>query len=224
MNGSASGSGVRAGPRRIPLHLGSDPGARLSLRSVRRTLGHAAERVIDPTVPPPRVSNPSPHASAWPAAPGAANEPLLPRISRAHSQPPRISAPPPPLPHDIEIAGPDAPVWAAGTLRGDPVIGPAGETLGTIRDVMIDLHDGQVAYAVLSCGGARGFADRLYAVPWSALTLDPERRRFQLNITREVLLMAPNFDEKRWPDMSESFFARTVHAYYGRPGYWEQET
>lgn len=109
-------------------------------------------------------------------------------------------------------------------LQGDPVFGPAGETLGSIRDVMIDVQSGQAVYAVLSCGGVKGFADRLYAVPWSALTVDAERRCFRLDITREALLMAPNFDEKRWPEMSEPFFARTVHAYYGRPEYGEAAT
>jgi hypothetical protein len=39
-------------PRRIPLHLGSDPGARISLRALRRTLGVApADGVVDTTVP-----------------------------------------------------------------------------------------------------------------------------------------------------------------------------
>jgi sporulation protein YlmC with PRC-barrel domain len=44
-------------------------------------------------------------------------------------------------------------VLSATTIIGDKVLNPAGEQLGNIKELMIDLDDGYIAYAVLSFGG-----------------------------------------------------------------------
>ena len=44
-------------------------------------------------------------------------------------------------------------VLSASTIIGDKVLNPAGEQLGIIKELMIDLDEGNVAYAVLSFGG-----------------------------------------------------------------------
>src|ERR1700757_5074279 len=68
--------------------------------------------------------------------------------------------------------GPGPEVMAADTLEGDPVVNESGETLGKIRDIMIDVPSGRVAYAVLSVGGLMGMGNKLFAIPWAALVLD----------------------------------------------------
>src|SRR3569623_2906303 len=73
--------------------------------------------------------------------------------------------------HDY-AAGPGPQVMAADTLQGDKVVNPKGENLGKIEDIMIDVASGRVAYAVLSFGGILGIGDKLFAIPWHALTLD----------------------------------------------------
>jgi hypothetical protein len=45
---------------------------------------------------------------------------------------------------------------AADTLDGDKVVNATGEDLGEIKDIMIDVPTGRVAYAVLSFGGFLG--------------------------------------------------------------------
>src|ERR1700721_1358896 len=47
-------------------------------------------------------------------------------------------------------------VLGAGTLTGDRVRNTAGDDLGKIEEIMIDLASGRVAYAVLSFGGFLG--------------------------------------------------------------------
>ena len=117
--------------------------------------------------------------------------------------------------------GPGPEVMAADTLQGDRVMNLQGELLGKVRDIMIDVRRGRIAYAVLSSGGVVGFGDRLYAVPWSALTLDAGQQCFLLDITRERLMAAPGFDRDRWPSMADATFAQSVHTYYGQPSYWK---
>jgi hypothetical protein len=56
-------------------------------------------------------------------------------------------------------------VMGATTLAGDSVRNSAGESLGTIKELMIDLPTGKVAYAVLSFGGILNMGNKLFAVP-----------------------------------------------------------
>ena len=116
--------------------------------------------------------------------------------------------------------GPGPRVMAADTLEGDPVRNSAGEDLGNIEHIMIDVPTGKVAYAVLSFGGFMGVGDKLFAVPWGALTLDTEKKCFMLNASKERLKEAPGFDKDHWPSMADEHWAREVHDYYGREPYW----
>jgi sporulation protein YlmC with PRC-barrel domain len=106
-------------------------------------------------------------------------------------------------------------LMGADTLIGNDVRSPQGEDLGEIRELMIDVASGQVAYAVLSFGGLMGMGEKLFAVPWSALTLDRSHQRFSLNVSKDRLKEAPGFDKKHWPAMADASWSRGVHAFYG---------
>lgn len=109
----------------------------------------------------------------------------------------------------------------ARTLEGDRVLNRHGEDLGEIQDIMLDVPSGRIAYAVLSFGGFLGIGDKLFAIPWSALTLDADRRCFVLDITKEQLQDAPGFDKHHWPSMADPVWAAEVHSFYNRRPYWE---
>lgn len=117
--------------------------------------------------------------------------------------------------------GPGPEVLAADTLEGDSVLNPTGEKLGEIKDIMIDVRSGQVAYAVLSRGGVLGIGDKLFAIPWGALTLDANRKCFILDVSEERLDKAPGFDKDHWPSMADSAWASQIHTYYGQRNYWQ---
>jgi len=112
-------------------------------------------------------------------------------------------------------------VMSASTLTGDSVVNAAGEDLGKIDDIMIDTPTGRVAYAVLSFGGFLGMGDKLFAIPWSRLTLDEDREVFVLNIDKATLEKAPGFDKDNWPDMADRTWGTQVHTYYGSRPYWD---
>jgi len=67
-------------------------------------------------------------------------------------------------------------VLSASTLSGDTVRNAAGDDLGSVKEIMVDIPSGRVAYAVLSFGGFLGMGDKLFAVPWSALTVDEDEK------------------------------------------------
>ncbi len=114
-------------------------------------------------------------------------------------------------------SGPGPSLMGANTLLGNDVYNKDGEELGDIKEFMIDMASGKVAYAVLSFGGLLGMADKLFAVPWAALTLDTVNKRFTLNVPKDVLSDAPGFNKERWPVMSDKTWASGVHKFYGTP-------
>ncbi len=120
-----------------------------------------------------------------------------------------------------ENAGPGPYVMSADTLEGDKVVNADGEDLGDIKDIMIDVPSGRIAYAVLSFGGFLGMGDKLFAVPWHALTLDADNKCFVLDIPRERLEQAPGFDKDHWPTMADQRWAAEVHKFYEVEPYWE---
>lgn len=106
-------------------------------------------------------------------------------------------------------------LMGANTLLGNDVYNKDGEDLGDIKEFMIDMASGRVAYAVLSFGGLLGMGDKLFAVPWTALTLDTAKKRFTLNVLKDALKDAPGFDKDHWPSMSDQAWASGVHKFYG---------
>ena len=112
-------------------------------------------------------------------------------------------------------------VLAADTLTGDMVVNPQNEDLGKIEHLMIDLGTGRIAYAVLSFGGFLGMGDKLFAIPWSALTVDTVEKRFILKVDKELLKFAPGFDKERWPNMADRAWGTQVFKYYGAKPYWD---
>ena len=111
--------------------------------------------------------------------------------------------------------GPGPTLMGADTLNGNDVYNADGEDLGDIKEFMIEMSTGKIAYAVLSYGGVLGMGDKLFAVPWGALKLDTANKRFTLNIPKASLSVAPGFDKDHWPSMADETWASGVHKFYG---------
>jgi sporulation protein YlmC with PRC-barrel domain len=118
-------------------------------------------------------------------------------------------------------AGPGPDVMAASTLDSDRVLSSDGEEVGKIKEIMLDVRDGRIAYAVMTSGGFLGIGNKLLAIPWSALTLDTSRKCFVLNVSSVRVKEAPGFDKDQWPAMADLSWATTLHQYYGTQPYWD---
>ncbi len=111
--------------------------------------------------------------------------------------------------------GPGPYLMGADTLVGNDVFNKQDEDLGDVKDIMLDMRSGRVSYAVLSFGGFLGMGEKLFAVPWDALKLDTENKRFVLDVKKDRLENAPGFNKDQWPDMADPTWERSIHAYYG---------
>ena len=114
-----------------------------------------------------------------------------------------------------------SPVLSSSTISGDKVVNRNGDDLGDIKDLMIDVDNGRVAYAVLEFGGIFGLGSKLFAVPLSAMELDAENHRFIFDQSKEALENAPGFDKDHWPNFSDRAWRAAVHSHYGVRPYWE---
>lgn len=112
-------------------------------------------------------------------------------------------------------------ILSSSTISGDKVVNRQGEDLGDIKDLMIDVDSGRVAYAVLEFGGFLSMGSKLFAVPLSAMELDSENHRFIFDQTEESLENAPGFDKDQWPNFADREWGSSVHSHYGVRPYWE---
>jgi sporulation protein YlmC with PRC-barrel domain len=111
-------------------------------------------------------------------------------------------------------------VLSASTMIDDEVCNPAGESLGKIEELMIDVTAGRIAYAVLSFGGFLGLGNKLFAIPWMMLSVNADEHTFILDVDRERLQDAPGFDKDDWPLTSDKEWLNEVYRFYGYETYW----
>jgi len=106
-------------------------------------------------------------------------------------------------------------VRAKDNVIGVGVSNKQDENLGKIEDLAIYKRSGKIAYAVLSFGGIMGLGDKLFALPWNAISYCPDREEFILNRSKEELKTAPGFDKDNWPNMADKKWESSIHSYYG---------
>lgn len=116
-------------------------------------------------------------------------------------------------------SGPGPRLMGADTLNGNDVYNAENEDLGDIKEIMLDVASGKVAYAVLSFGGVLGLGEKLFAVPWKVLKLDTENKRFILNVSKDRLNNAPGFDKDDWPDMTDRTWVDGIQKFYDDDSY-----
>lgn len=109
---------------------------------------------------------------------------------------------------------------SAAELKGDKVTNSKGESLGEIKEVMIDLSAGRIAYAVISFGGFLGLGEKMAAVPWNAIRTSTRENEFLTDLSKDELKNAPSFDKDRWPGGADRSFLTDLYSYYGYSPYW----
>ncbi|MEM5786308.1 MAG: PRC-barrel domain-containing protein, partial [Syntrophobacteraceae bacterium] len=74
--------------------------------------------------------------------------------------------------------------------------------------------DGRVQYLIIAHGGWLNIGDRLFAIPWEAAKPTNEPNTFAVNIDRERLANAPNFDRNTWPNFADPNVYNLNYGYY----------
>jgi sporulation protein YlmC with PRC-barrel domain len=115
--------------------------------------------------------------------------------------------------------GPDAnrPVQrlTATSIIGDKVENTDGDDLGSINNLMINIHTGRIEYVVLEYGSFLGLGGKLFAIPFSELRLAPDRHVFILDRNEDYLKSSPGFEKNHWPDTNDHTYFGDVDSYWG---------
>lgn len=77
------------------------------------------------------------------------------------------------------------PLASARGLKGMRVVNQRQELLGHVEELMLDVQHGRIAYAVMGAGGFFGLGERYFAIPWAALSMDPEGDCLLIDVARE---------------------------------------
>jgi sporulation protein YlmC with PRC-barrel domain len=106
-------------------------------------------------------------------------------------------------------------VAKASDIIGMTVKNYQDQKLGEVSDIAVDIPSGRVTQVILSTGGFLGMGDTLRAVPPGALQHDVNQKVLRLDVDKEKLKNAPNFDTSKWGEYSDSDHLGNVYRYYG---------
>jgi sporulation protein YlmC with PRC-barrel domain len=120
----------------------------------------------------------------------------------------------------VDIVDETSSLIAASKVQGADVYNNAGESLGSINDLMIDKKSGNVAYAIMSFGGFLGIGNRYHPIPWSLLKYDTSKEGYVVNLDKCQLQGAPAYDVGTDPAWGDREFETRIHNYYGVGPYW----
>lgn len=114
-------------------------------------------------------------------------------------------------------------ILSATSLTGTDVRNLRNESIGEIKDLMLDLDTGRIMYAVLSVNdGFLGMNSKYFAVPIQSFKFDKEHEEAVLDINEEMFKDAPGFDKDNWPMTNDREFVERVHSHYGRDPFYEE--
>ena len=105
-------------------------------------------------------------------------------------------------------------VISSDRVEGSSVYNSVGDKLGSIDDLMIDKHSGQVRYAVLEFGGFLGMGTDRYPMPWNMLKYDTDLGGYVVPLDKAKLENAPSYESECTPEYSDDY-GRKVYDYYG---------
>lgn len=105
-------------------------------------------------------------------------------------------------------------VVPASKIIGEEVVTRDDEKLGKIRELVIDAHEGHLAYAVLA------FGDKQIAIPWNAFEFANTEHKLILDVDPAKLHDAPGFDKNDgWPNFVDSTWTDKGQKHYGAQPY-----
>jgi sporulation protein YlmC with PRC-barrel domain len=120
----------------------------------------------------------------------------------------------------------------ANRLEQYGVVNEKGQDLGRVQNFVIDMVAGRVAFAIVSFvtregpetqgeRGLFGLSEKWFAVPWEILAWRPEKKKFLLDIKREVLEKAPGMDKDKWMEEIDLDWLAKNSLHNGRYPYWD---
>ncbi|GEM_PF-1709565 len=110
----------------------------------------------------------------------------------------------------------------ASKLVGMDVKNQQGESLGKIKEVVLDLDSGRISYLVLSANDSSG-TDKMIAVPADVFQHTSDQN-LTLNVDKQRLQSATSLSQSNWPDPSNPSWGASADLWQNMPGRSRQES
>lgn len=104
-------------------------------------------------------------------------------------------------------------------LKGMDVQNLNDEKIASISDIVIDSRKGNLAYTLVDFGGIIG--GKTAAVPWSAVSIQPDAKTARLDATEDKLQTAALSERGNISELNQRQFAQRVHETFGAEPYWQ---
>jgi sporulation protein YlmC with PRC-barrel domain len=115
---------------------------------------------------------------------------------------------------DMAMPSPDDMRLVRATdLIGQDVNDPAGKDLGEINDIVVNMNNGDVRYAVLEFDKSWSLDNKLFAFPLTKFDREPQGDELVLDISKQALASVPGFDENNWPNVNDPRWVADVDRY-----------
>lgn len=82
----------------------------------------------------------------------------------------------------------------ASDIIGKTAYSSAGESIGSINDLLVDNH-GRVQAAVVDVGGFLGMGSHTVAIDWNQLKINPSNDRVTVGMSKDQLRSAPEYSK-----------------------------
>jgi sporulation protein YlmC with PRC-barrel domain len=110
-------------------------------------------------------------------------------------------------------------ILSSSNIVGTDVKNRRGDNLGTIKDVVIDMEAGRVAYLILASGGFLGIGNKYLALPLETIEIDTVDEKIIVDIDKAKLQSAPGFENESWTSQSQRELVSNIYSYYGLDSY-----
>lgn len=105
-------------------------------------------------------------------------------------------------------------------IIGTNIYNTKDESVGEVKDVVLDANTGRIGYAAVTYGGFLGIGDKMFAVPWEAFQVKTDKNdrddyHLCLDVSQEKLEGAKGFDQDNWPNFADQNWAQELDNRYG---------
>ena len=108
----------------------------------------------------------------------------------------------------------------ASRVIGTAVYNTAGESIGSIEDVMLDKTSNGIMFAVIGFGGFLGIGEKYHAVPWSTLDYDTDKDGYVVPFSKDQLQAAPAYSIEELTGSDGKAARDASFDYYKVDPYW----
>lgn len=115
-------------------------------------------------------------------------------------------------PREAESKEKQPEVQRASLLIGHAVVNKQNESLGTIRDLVID-EKGRAHYVIVGLGGV--VSENYVAVPWAVMNPRFGADRCMLDMSVDTFQAAPSFTKAKYHERWTKEWCEKTHAYFG---------